>query len=49
MGNKGMGLIGGHLTGAVKNRAVAVLAGGQSVGFIVGLVSCKKRLYNPFE
>jgi predicted MFS family arabinose efflux permease len=35
----GMGILGGNLHGALKNRAVAVLAAGQSVGFIFGLLS----------
>ena len=34
-----MGIVGGNLRGALKNRAVAVLAAGQSVGFIFGLLS----------
>lgn len=35
----GMGILGGNLHGALKNRAIAVLAAGQSVGFILGLFS----------
>ena len=35
----GMGILGGNLRGALKNRAIAVLAAGQSVGFIFGLFS----------
>ena len=34
-----MGILGGNLRGTLKNRAVAVLAAGQSVGFIFGLLS----------
>lgn len=34
-----MGILGGNLRGTLKNRAIAVLAGGQSVGFILGLFS----------
>ncbi|TFK57587.1 major facilitator superfamily MFS-1 [Heliocybe sulcata] len=39
MTSAGIGIIGGNLTGALKNRAMAVLAGGQSVGFILGILS----------
>ena len=34
-----MGILGGNLRGTLKNRAIAVLAAGQSVGFILGLFS----------
>lgn len=44
-----MGIIGGNLDGALKNRAVAVLAGGQSVGFILGLVACACFLPYPSD
>ncbi|TFK56095.1 MFS general substrate transporter [Heliocybe sulcata] len=39
MTSSAMGLIGGNLEGALKNRAIAVLAGGQSIGFILGLLA----------
>lgn len=39
MTSAGIGIIGGNLTGALKTRAMAVLAGGQSVGFILGILA----------
>ncbi|KZT26051.1 MFS general substrate transporter [Neolentinus lepideus HHB14362 ss-1] len=39
MTSSGMGILGSNLEGALKNRAIAVMAGGQSIGFILGLLS----------
>ncbi|EPQ50753.1 MFS general substrate transporter, partial [Gloeophyllum trabeum ATCC 11539] len=39
MTSSGMGVLGSNLEGALKNRAIAVMAGGQSIGFILGLLS----------
>lgn len=34
-----MGIVGGNLRGTLKNRAVAVLAAGQALGFNFGILS----------
>ncbi|TFK52208.1 MFS general substrate transporter [Heliocybe sulcata] len=38
MTSSGMGIIGGTLEGKLKNRAIAIVGGGQGIGFGLGLV-----------
>ncbi|TFK52815.1 MFS general substrate transporter [Heliocybe sulcata] len=39
MTSSGMGVLGSNLDGALKNRAIAVMAGGQSIGFCKGYLN----------